>query len=75
MAIEEPQPNPERDRLQAIITCCAKRVRRADEKARVAIIEQTEAQVALDAAQLRLVRWLDENPDPQGSLLEGLNHV
>jgi hypothetical protein len=75
MAIEPNDPHPEQGRLQAIIACCEKRVRRADEKARVALIEQAEALVALDAAQLRLARWREENPDPQGSLLEGLNHV
>lgn len=75
MAVEPPEPNPERDKLQELIGHARKRKARADEKARAAIIEQTEAHAAHEAAQLNLARWLEANPDPQGSLLEGLNHV
>ena len=73
--IDAPEPNPERERLQAIIACCKKRMNRADEKARAALIEQTEAHAAHDAALLAEARWQEANPDPQGSLLEGISHV
>ena len=75
MATEPPEPQPERDKLQDLLAHCQKRMNRADEKARAAVIEQAEAHAALEAAQLNLTRWHEENPDPQGSLLEGLNHV
>lgn len=75
MAIEPPEPNPERDRLTEIIAHCEKRVRRAGEKFRSAGAEQFEAIGALQTAKQRLADWQAANPDPQGSLLEGLSHV
>ena len=75
MAIEPPAPNPEREKLQLLIAHCQKRMNRADEKARAAVIEQAEAHAALEEAQLNLVRWMEANPGPQGSLLEILSHA
>lgn len=69
MAIEPPAPNPEREKLQLLIAHCQKRMDRADEKARAAVIEQAEAHAALEDAQLNLARWMEANPDPQGDLL------
>lgn len=69
MAIEPPAPSPERDKLLVLIAHCQKRMDRADEKARAAIVEQAEAHIALEEAQLNLARWMEANPDPQRSLL------
>lgn len=68
MAIEPPPPSPERERLQLLIAHCQKRMNRADEKARAAIVEQTAAHIALEEAQLNLARWMEANPDPQRCL-------
>ena len=69
MAIEPPAPSPERDQLHVLIAHCQKRMDRADEKARAAVVEQAEAHIALEEAQLNLARWMDANPDPQRSLM------
>jgi hypothetical protein len=69
LAIEPPEPCPERDRLREIIGCCRKRVNRADAKLRAAGAEQRDAVAALEAAEQRLARWMEANPDPQGSLI------
>lgn len=69
MAIEPSEPHPERQRLEGLIGHCRKRMARADEKARAAIIEQTEAAHALGIAEQRLAQWHIDNPEPQGSLI------
>lgn len=69
MAIEPPAPSAERDKLHVLIAHCQKRMDRADEKARAAVVEQAEAHIALEEAQLNLVRWMEANPDPQRSLM------
>ena len=68
------QPSP-RDRLEAIVACCRKRATRATAKAIAALDEDAAAQVALNAAEARLARWDEENPDPQGSIFEGMSDV
>lgn len=73
--IDPPEPSPERDKLLEIIGHCEKRVRRAGEKFRAAGAEQFEAIGALTTAKQRLADWHRENPDPQGSLLEVINHA
>lgn len=67
--IDPPEPSPEREKLHELLAHCQKRMDRADEKARAAVIEQAEAHAALEAAQHRLARWHEENPDPQGCLI------
>lgn len=69
MAIEPPEPSPEREKLEELVGHCRKRMARADEKARAAIIEQTEAAHALGGAEERLAQWHIDNPEPQGSLI------
>lgn len=69
VAIEPPEPCPERDRLQELVSHCRKRVSRAETKLRSAIAEDDEATSALIKAEQRLARWLEEHPDPQGSLI------
>lgn len=75
MAIEPPVPSPERDRLQAIIACCEKRVQRATHKKSIAGQELADAKAAEADARDRLAQWHLANPDPQGSLLENIEHV
>lgn len=72
MAIEPPAPSPERDQLQKLIGHCQKRMNRADEKARAAVIEQAEAHAALEEAQLNLAHWMEANPEPQMTIFEAM---
>ncbi len=69
MAIEPPEPCPERDRLQEIIGLCRKRFYRAEEKLKAADEECAAALRSLKAAETRLAAWHQANPDPQGSLI------
>ncbi|GLV21975.1 hypothetical protein TomMM35A_18280 [Sphingobium sp. TomMM35A] len=75
MAIEPPEPCPERDRLEAIIACCEKRTRRAAHKKAIAGQELADAKAAEARARDRLAQWHIDNPNPQGSLLEKIDHV
>ncbi|AOF95684.1 hypothetical protein [Sphingobium sp. RAC03] len=75
MAIEPPEPCPERERLEALVTLSAKRLVRADAKATLALREKFDALRALDGATARMAQWLKENPDPQGSIFEGMSDV
>ncbi len=61
--------------MEAIVACCRKRLVRADAKAMAALGEQVAAQASLNAAEARLARWDEENPDPQGSIFEGMSDV
>lgn len=65
----------ERERLEEVIILCRKRMGRADAKLAASNAERQAASDALDAAQRRLVSWHQENPDPQGSIFEGLSNV
>lgn len=67
--------HPDRDRLVELVACCRKRVARAAEKLRAAQAECAAAGDALDGQLARVAQWDRENPDPQGSLLEGLDNV
>lgn len=63
------------DRLAEIVACCRKRVARAEEKLAIATTEREAAIHALGGAERRLARWHEQNPDPQGSIFEGLTDV
>lgn len=65
------------DRLQLseIVDLRRKRVARAAVKAAAAAAEHSDAVAALDEGLLQLAQWNEAHPDPQGSLLEGLNDV
>ena len=65
----------ERERLEEVINLCRKRMVRADAKLAASNAERQAASHALDAAQHRLVSWNRNNPDPQGSIFEGLSNV
>jgi len=69
MAIDPPEPHPEREKLETLITHCKKRASRAAEKLEAAMRENHEASRALSDAELRLCDWIDSHPDPQPSLL------
>jgi len=72
---EQPALHPEHERLKALVSCCQKRVSRANEKLQAASTEQFEALDALDAAAARLALWISQNPDPQRSIFEELVNV
>lgn len=63
------------DHLTEVIGLCRKRVCRAEDKVCAAGAEHREATAALEAAKKRLADWIEQHPDPQGSLLEGLTNV
>ena len=69
MAIDPPQPSPERERLEELIAINRKRLKRADAKLLSAKHEHAEAEAALAQARARLKKWHVDNPDPQGSLI------
>ena len=69
MAIDAPEPCPERDRLEALIVHTHKRVARAKVKLDIAAGEVADAKAADAAARERLRQWHIANPDPQGRLI------
>lgn len=74
-----PDPAPDDDgekaRLQEVISLCRRRVDRAREKLCAAQVEQADADASLLAAEQRLARWTEANPDPQRSIFEELTNV
>lgn len=69
MAIEPREPNPEREKIETLISIVEKRVARAAEKRRAADRDMDEALDDLEGAKGRLAQWIAANPDPQGELL------
>ncbi|EQB13252.1 hypothetical protein [Sphingobium lactosutens] len=75
---EVPDPasdDGEKARLQEVISLCRRRVDRAREKLCAAQVEQADADASLLAAEQRLARWIEANPDPQRSIFEELTNV
>lgn len=66
--IDDPAPNPARDRVVAGVAYAEKRVARAAVKRRAADREMEDALDALEGASRRLAAWDEANPEPQGCL-------
>ncbi|MAM41715.1 MAG: hypothetical protein CL949_25140 [Erythrobacter sp.] len=70
------QPNgSEQSQIEEIIGLCRRRAFRAEEKLRAAQAELRAAYSSLSAAEQRLARWIEANPDPQRSIFEELSNV
>lgn len=68
MAIDPPPPNPERERLEAILDCSRKRLARAEEKVEAATWERNEAIRQLIKDEDALALWIHKNPPAQPDL-------
>lgn len=75
--VSDPAPDEdgEKARLQEVISLCRRRVERARVKLRAAETEHADADASLSAAEQRLARWIEANPDPQRSIFEELSNV
>lgn len=68
MAIEPPPPDPDRERLEALIAFSRKRVERIDAKLADANADRIAAVEQLERDQAALERWLEEHPPAQPDL-------
>ena len=68
MAIDPPPPNPERDRLEALVAFSRKRVERAIEKMDRERDNHTRARIQLEDDERALADWLEANPPDQPDL-------
>lgn len=68
MAIDPPLPDPDLERIDALIVHCEKRRKRSAEKLTGAVLEHDAAQYALAAAKAARDLWIRDHPDPQGEL-------
>lgn len=68
MAIDPPLPDPELDRIGALIAHCEKRADRARVKLSGAQREAEAAEAALTSATTKRAQYIADHPDPQCSL-------
>lgn len=67
--IDQPEPHPERMRLELLESMAAKRLARANDKLATAQAELAAAAAGHAAAVDRLAAWDAANPDPQLALI------
>lgn len=56
---------PSLNSLEELVTCCERRLKRAEAKLQGAQMEFTEACAALERARANRADWIANNPDPQ----------
>lgn len=69
MAIEPPEPDPDRERLEALVAFSRKRVSRALQRMREAGERHLEATNQLERDERALAQWLEANPPAQPNLI------
>lgn len=68
MAIDQPLPDPDLERIDALIAHCEKRADRARTKLSGAQREAEAAEAALTSAKAKRAQHIADHPDPQCSL-------
>lgn len=68
MAIEPPPPDPDRERLEALIAFSRKRMERTEQRMKEALEAHRLADAQLGADIAALEQWLEEHPPAQPDL-------